>query len=695
MNFSSGMQTLDWCVFGATVVGLISLLIYCQRFSRSISDFLSASRCAGRYLLCVAQGAISWDVIGAVAVFEMFYEAGFTSQWWAMLTGPTGLILSLFGWVTYRLRETRCYTVAQFFEVRYSRRFRICAGIITWLSGVVNFGIFPAISIRFIMFFCQFPEHIMLGGINVDVYLALLIAYVSMAASFAVFGGQIAIMITDFMQAAICNLSFIAFIFFIFKLGDWDITGGMVSWDQMSRALDMVKPGMSQVNPYDCSKLPDFNMWYFLIGIFGSIYGRGTWQGTMGYASAALTPHEGQMAGRLGTWRGLTMSLLLTLFPLAVIVFMRCPEFAPLKEAIEARLQLVESPQLRSQGLVPVAMSLVLPVGMVGLFLSVMFAGMVSTDDSYMHSWGSIFIQDVLMPFKKKPFTPEQHLRALRLSIVGVGIFAVAFSYFFRQTEYIFMFFAITGAIISGAGAVMIGGLYWKYGTTLAAWVTYLLGSVLAVSGIIIQQVWRFKDGSGLAKFLNDTFHWEWVAQNMNKFPLNGRVMSFYIMLCCLAAYVGISLLQHALKKAQVFNLEKMLHRGIYDVHNEHQTKGKTRFWERLLGFTPEFSFGDKCISIASIAWTIGWFLVFLIFTIAYFAGASTVDGVFIGGVSQEGWKLLWKWKLYIILVLGITCTLWLAAGGFIDMIKLFKRLKTMVRNDADNGSVQDGSNAE
>ena len=63
MNLSSGMQTLDWCVFGATVVGLISLLIYCQRFSRSISDFLSASRCAGRYLLCVAQGAISWDVI--------------------------------------------------------------------------------------------------------------------------------------------------------------------------------------------------------------------------------------------------------------------------------------------------------------------------------------------------------------------------------------------------------------------------------------------------------------------------------------------------------------------------------------------------------------------------------------------------------------------------------------------------------
>ena len=187
---------------------------------------------------------------------------------------------------------------------------------------------------------------------------------------------------------------------------------------------------MSQVNPYDCSKLPDFNMWYFMIGIFGSIYSRGTWQGTMGYAAAALTPHESKMAGILGTWRGLAQTLLLTLFPLAVIVFMRCPEFAPLKQTIEARLAIVDSPLLRSQGLVPTAMSLILPVGLVGLFLSVMFAGMLSTDDSYMHSWGSIFIQDVIMPFRKKPFTPKQHLFALRLSIVGVGIFSICFKLF-------------------------------------------------------------------------------------------------------------------------------------------------------------------------------------------------------------------------------------------------------------------------
>ena len=689
MTYNEGMAFWDWSIFAVLMFGILCILLYCQRYSKNVSDFLSASRCAGRYLLCVANSALAWDVIGAIGVFEMFYEAGFASQWWGFLKGPMGLMISMLGWVSYRLRETRCYTVAQFFEVRYSRRFRICAGIITWFSGIVNFGIFPAVSIRFIMFLCRFPSHIQFLNVNWDVYLLLLILYVGIACCFAMFGGQIAIMLTDFSQAMVCNLSFLVFIFFIFKICTNDVTGGYVSWEQIATALKMAPEGMSQVNPYQCSKLPSFNMWYFLIGLFGSIYSRGTWQGTIGYASASLTPHEGRMAALLGTWRGMAMNLLLMLFPLAVIVFMRCPEFAPLKATIEERLMSVESEQLRAQGLVPTAMSLILPTGMLGMFLSVMVAGMLSTDDSYIHSWGSIFIQDVILPFRKEPFTPKQHLLALRLSIVGVGIFSVLFSYYFRQTEHIFMFFSITGAIISGAGAVMIGGLYWRHGTTLAAWITFISGAVLALTSIFIQQCWHFASGNGLSSWLFNTFHWEWVANNMEKFPINGRVISFYIMIISLLLYVSISLLQKLFGKGVQFNLEKMLHRGQYDTHQEHQDHGNARKWERLLGITPEFTRGDKLIFYASLAWTALWFFIFIFYTLAYFLGGSRVDGKFIGGVDTEGWLSLWKGQIYVTLVLGIGCTIWLALGGIKDVISLFKRLKTLKRDDTDNGFVK------
>lgn len=219
------MQLLDWCIVAGLWALLIAVLIYCQRYIKNSADFLAAGRCAGRYMLSISQGIAGFAVVNSVATFEMFYQAGFSSTWWAMLSAPLGLVLALVAWVTYRLRETRCFTLAQFFEVRYSRRFRVGAGILTWFSGIVNYGIFPAVSVRFFMFFCRLPEHYTFLGINWDVYAVLLTVAIATGALFAMFGGQVAIMVTDFLQGIFCNIAFIVFIFFIFNLGKWDIFG--------------------------------------------------------------------------------------------------------------------------------------------------------------------------------------------------------------------------------------------------------------------------------------------------------------------------------------------------------------------------------------------------------------------------------------------------------------------------------------
>jgi len=42
---------------------------------------------------------------------------------------PLGLLMTLTGWVVYRFREMRSLTLAQFFEMRYSRNFRVFAGM--------------------------------------------------------------------------------------------------------------------------------------------------------------------------------------------------------------------------------------------------------------------------------------------------------------------------------------------------------------------------------------------------------------------------------------------------------------------------------------------------------------------------------------------------------------------------------------
>ena len=141
-----------------------------------------------------------------------------------------------------------------------------------------------------------------------------------------------------------------------------------------------------------------------------------------------------------------------------------------------------------SQMRVPMALRYILPVGIMGVFCALCIFLLISTDTTYLHSWGSIIVQDLILPLRGRPFTPKQQLRLLRYLIAGIAVFAFIFSYFFGQVDYILMFFAITGTIwLGGSGPCIVGGLYWKRGTTAGAWAALISGSSLAFGGILLQ----------------------------------------------------------------------------------------------------------------------------------------------------------------------------------------------------------------
>ena len=153
----SNLHPVDLGIIGIVLAIVIGFAIYSQRFTRSVADFLSANRCAGRYLLTVASGSAGMGAISIVATWEKFYQAGFTALFWGQMLAPIGLLMALSGWIIYRYRETRAMTLAQFLEMRYSRRFRVFTGVLCWVSGVLNYGIFPAVTARFFIYFLGLP----------------------------------------------------------------------------------------------------------------------------------------------------------------------------------------------------------------------------------------------------------------------------------------------------------------------------------------------------------------------------------------------------------------------------------------------------------------------------------------------------------------------------------------------------------
>ena len=51
------MHWIDWMILGSFVVGLTALAVYTKQYTRSVADFLVASRCAGRYMISILSGS--------------------------------------------------------------------------------------------------------------------------------------------------------------------------------------------------------------------------------------------------------------------------------------------------------------------------------------------------------------------------------------------------------------------------------------------------------------------------------------------------------------------------------------------------------------------------------------------------------------------------------------------------------------
>jgi solute:Na+ symporter, SSS family len=665
------MHALDWAIVAGLLLVLTWAALGTRRYSRSVAGFLAAERCGGRYLISVATGIASLGVITLVGFFEQNYDVGYTSIWWPLMEGPAWIIMGLSGWVIYRYRQTRALTLAQFFELRYSRRFRIFAGLVAYFSGIINFGIFPAISAHFFIALCGLPDRLLVAGHEVAVFPLLMGGLIAVALFFTFVGGQIAVMVTDFLQGTFTNIAFLILMVFLL--------GSAFRWDQIAHVLLAAPAGRSLVHPLHLGQEQQFNVGYYLIGVFTMFYAAMAWQGTQGYNSAARDPHEAKMASILGGWRFRVLMLIVLIMPLCARTLLEHPDFADRAATVQGRIAALqgrtdqETSTLRNQLRTPLAMAVIFPTGLLGLACAAALAAHIGTHGAYLHSWGAIFVQDVVLPFRRVPLSPGAHLWLLRLSITGVAVFIFLFSLLFPLAQYIWMFCALTAAMfVGGAGSVIIGGLYWKRGTTAGAWAAMLLGMATAAAGIIVKQV----DPQTLAALRASAgFGWAGAAALFVQRELSGQVLSFCAMASSSAAYVLVSLLG----PRAVCDMDRLLHRGAHAPPGEtSEVAGPARRWWEKLGFTREFSGADRLITFITLGWPLAWTIVFLVVTGYNLA----VD------VPATSWLAFWRVWTWFILGAAALVTVWFTIGGARDLRALYRHLRQRQDNPLDDGRV-------
>jgi solute:Na+ symporter, SSS family len=686
------LSFIDWLIVLIILIGMIYSVSFTKGLMRSVTDFLSAGRTAGRYLISVSQGAAGLGAISIVSFLEVGYITGFSFQWWGLSQGIILLAITTSGWVIYRFRQTRSLTLAQFFEKRYSKKFRIFAGIVAFVCGIINFGIFPAVGAQFFISYCGIPD----SFLGISTFPLVMMFLISIALYFVYTGGQIAVIIADFFQGVFLIVVLFVITIFLYNNVEWDqVTDSLKNTpiklaegeikklkeeDSFNLLSDQEKlnkiesindkyQNSSLINPFKTSQVEDFNLTYFLIGLIGMFYGTLSWQGHQAYNSSAKSAHEAKMAAVLGDIRWKPQGLFIFLVPVLTYVFMNHPDFQSVADSVNVSMNSLDTETLKSQMRAPVVLSEVLPVGLLGAFAALMLAAFISTHDTYLHSWASIFVQDVLLPFRKKPFDKDDHIKALRYAIFGVAIFIFLFSLVFDQNQEIALYFAVTFAIFAGGvGAVIIGGLYWDRGTTEGAWAAMIVGAAIAVTGTIVPHV--------SDSWLNNTEGFNGIKNIILRLKeING--IKFY------ALSMGFSSFSYILVSLMTFkekmNMDKLLNRGKYSIKEEIiiiDEKVKPIF--KIFGIGKEFTIEDKIIYLVSFVWNIFFTLVFVSGTIYNLSN----------NVSDESWMVYWKYQVYINIIFSFIIIIWFTIGGFIDMKKMFKSLNSNKRDHGDSGWV-------
>lgn len=655
---------MDWCIVAGLLACWTVTIFAVRRYTRSVADFLAANRCAGRYLIALSSSTLTLGAFTFIGFFEAYYKAGFPAAWWQLLMTVQYAIISISGWVAYRFRQTRAMTLAQFLELRYSRKLRIFAGMVAWVSGVVNFGVFPAVGARFLIHYCGLPD--------TTLVFALIMAFLlGFGLLFTLLGGQIAILLTDFIQGFFSNVVLLLVVFFLL---------GTVGWTRIIEGLSITPGGQSLINPFDAAKMEDFNLWFFLIIAAMSVYGAGAWQSAQGFGVCALNAHEARMAGVLTTWRVPGLYLTILLIAVSAYAVMHHPAWTPIAQQAQTVISKIPNTEIQRQMTTPIAMTFIIPPGLLGAFAALILGTSIGSHESFLQSWGSVFVQDVVMPLRSRPLEQKQHLLWLRLSSVGVGVLVFLFSFLFRQTEYLHMFFVISYAIFtSGAGAVVIGGLYWKHGTTAGAWTALVSGAVLSIAAVAVRQLENTTHA-----FSNPAHRDNWLYLALGKIAsYNPAVLSISVAAIACTAYVLVSLTYRRTE----FNLDRMLHRGAYVVAEPQGASAVApiRGWRSWIGMGQEFTRSDQVLYLSSLTFTALLIAVFVL---------GSIYNAFVK-VPTASWTRFWAAYTVIVLAVTVIITLLLAIGGFRDLKQMLRLLGRLKRNPLDDGMVIDHQNRD
>jgi SSS family solute:Na+ symporter len=443
MNFSP----LDWGITAVYLLGTAGAGIWARRYVEDLAGYIVAGRRVKLSLGIATFVATELGTVTFVYYGELGYVAGFSGFVIGILSLVAYSAVGHTGFVIEGLRRHRVMTIPEFYELRYSRKVRLIGGVILFLGGVLNMGIFLKFDGIFLSEVMGFPPTAL--ALVMTVMIVLVIAY-------TVLGGMFSIVLTDYLQFVLLSFSMLMATVLVplhVNLGEIALS--------VSRNF-----GEAGTNPF---VNPRFG-WMFVVWILiSSIAAGALWQPG---ASKALASESPRVAKRVFFWTGLTFA-----GRAMVPIFWGAAALAAL------------GPGVPTPAAMPRLLGRVVPTGLLGLLVAGMLAASMSTYSAYLLAWSSVLARDVVGCARKRDFSERTTVLITRIGAAAIGVFLLVFGLWYRIPDTAFQYLYVTGAMYtSGALGCVAAGLYWKRANNTGAYAALLLGALAPAAFLILER---------------------------------------------------------------------------------------------------------------------------------------------------------------------------------------------------------------
>ena len=447
----NGLTIVDGGIVGIYLIATMVVGIAIRKYVGKVEDFLVARREMDLYLGIASLAATEFGIVTCMYAAQNGYDKGFAGAIPGLLTFAAMFVVGYTGFCIKPLRDSGVMTIPELFQTKYGSGVRWAAGVVIVLGGLLNMGVFLRTGGEFL---------VNIAGLNQKYLLeTMMTAILVGVAVYTILGGMLSVLVTDFLQFVVMSAGLIAVTFLIL---------GKVGWGTL---VDTVQRhyGEGGFNPF---LNPDIGWSYVVFNALLNTAAVLTWQTQIARVLAAKDSATGRKVYTRTSFFFVARFLIPGIWGIAALALLT-PE------------QVGDNTLLA----MPKMLGMFVPAGLMGLLIAAMLAAEMSTDASYMLTWGSVIYNDIMAPFRRTKWSEKKGLRWNRAIIACIGVFLLIYGLWYKIEGDLWTYLGITGTIyLSSMSVLLIACCYWKRANSWGAFAAILFGATVPVSTLVLQK---------------------------------------------------------------------------------------------------------------------------------------------------------------------------------------------------------------